>query len=547
MKRFFISAVVIIAVFLLGVHGVGASLGSLSPFTAQLDHPSLEVKSGESFELRLMVRVPAEHYLYADKLDIIFESLEGVRIDEIRYPDPVRKWDPFLAEEVEIFSADVSILIRGHVPTDLTAGKRELLLQLALQGCTPKLCLRPEERELLIELTVLPGELLSSEQASPQPLDLAAATSTAASVGELIRTADFFDILARGFLWTLLIVFAGGIVTSLTPCVWPLIPVVLLIVGIHPEHRWWKNLLLSLSLVLGMILVYALLGLAAVSFGKGLGFLFQNQIFLIAASIIFLAMALSMFGLFDLHLPRGLQHRLHALGGKGYRGAFLAGMGTGVVASPCVGPVVASLLAYVALQRDYALGFLLLCVYGFGMGIFFIILGTLYAALADRLRSGRWMGWVKRGIGMTLLIPALFYGNAAVGGKLFDRLFNHRTADVGWISSIDEGLVVAQSTGKPLLIDFYADWCPPCREYDRLFFTRDDVQQLAGRFVMVKVDATLLSADVEAVIEKYSVMGWPTILFLSPEGQVHADLTVNGFSPQRAYDSMQEALRRVTP
>ena len=507
-----------------------------SPFQVEKEL-SVAVKPGEDFEVPLRVTVPEEHYLYAEKLDVLFESLEGIRIERIEYPKPTKKFDEFLGKEVAIYTHDVAITIHGHVPENFEGGERDLIATVMLQGCTPKLCLRPETHEIQITLNV-------TGSVPPQAVDVSTTSDhpeETRSVWELIRTNDFAILLEQGMGLTLLIVFLAGFLTSFTPCVWPVIPLVLAVVGTHPEHKWYRNVGLSLSLVIGMVLIYAALGIGAAALGKNLGFLFQQPIFLGIISLVFILFALSLFDVFHLQLPQSVHQFFHRLGGRGYFGAFLAGIGVGFIASPCVGPVLAALLTYVVLQKNYAFGFLALVVFGLGMGSLFIIIGSGFATITDHIKSGKWMVWIKRTLGVMLLVPAIFYLTTLAGFDPLGFFMKKGGAEqIDWLTSEPEALALAEQLQKPIMIDFYADWCPPCKKLDHRFFSRQEILELSRAFVMLRIDATVETEEVEAIVDKYSVIGWPTILFLGSDGTLYPDAIITAYDPDRIRAKMLE-------
>jgi len=510
-----------------------------SPFNAYLDQSHLYLETGSQFEANLVIDMPEDHYVYADKTEVFFETLEGVQIDDIAYPTATSHEDPFLGKQSLVYTGRAVIRITGHIPEDLEVGKRELVMGLELQGCTPQLCLRPESRSLSLFITVLNAQTRDSSQSQNE----IKRSDEAPSFWNLLDAERFSTLTQHGMGLTLLVVFLAGLLTSLTPCVWPLIPVTLLVVGIHPESSLKRNALLSFSLVCGMVLVYAVLGMMAALLGKNLGFLFQSRFFLALIVIVFLTMSLSMLGLFHLRLPQKLHHFLHQLGGSGICGAFLAGLGTGIIATPCVGPVIAAILTYVLLQKSYLLGFVMLVVYGFGMGLLFLLLGIFSASVSNALKNGPWMVWVKRLLGLILLLPALYYFGVLVGYTP-NRFFGQTQVQmVHWISSEQEGLQLARDLQKPIVIDFYADWCPPCLALEKKFFSRSDIASLSEKFVMIRVDATTETEEVKRVIDKYKVVGWPTVLLLSPDGTVYEDLVVTAYEPDRLERNMYEALK----
>lgn len=545
--------------FLLGVLAAGIVLGALirpapcgqSPFQVVSDPAPLTLAPGHTFERTVTIRVPDEHYLYASETNVEFSSLEGILITDIRYPRASRFADPYLGKEVDIFRGDTPIVISGRVPEGAKGGLRELSALVHLRGCSPTICYRAEETRVLFRIDVLveSGAALRApptvESVSALPRTPDAQPLQRGGVRRLLDVQDFGLVLEQGFLWTLLVVFIAGLLTSLTPCIWPILPAVLLFIGVHPHKRLRENVALAASLVAGLVLVYALLGIAAVVFGKNLGFLYQQRWFLALVVLFFLAMSLSMFGVFDIRMPRRLHHRLHQMGGKGYRGAFLAGMGMGLVASPCAGPILAALLGHVALQRDFVAGFLLLVVYGTGMGSLIVLVGAGYGALAGRLRGGPWMVWIRRSLGLLLLFPAAFYMGSLFRWSPGAIIGGGGSSRIPWVGEESEVLRLAAETGKPVIVEFSAEWCPPCRALDEGFFGRQAIADLAAGFVPLRVDATVETPRVRALIDKHRVIGWPTVVFLNSQGQPYEDLRINDFNPGAIERSMHEALRRA--
>jgi thiol:disulfide interchange protein DsbD len=524
-----------------------ASYQDESPFQVTWDSAHVKLKAGDTFNLGVTIRMPEGYYLYSDETEVDFKSLEGLIISDIDYPATVKRDDKYTGKSIDAYEGEVAIGISGYVPDGLEGGVHELDAVVRLKGCSPTLCYRPEERPVTftfdVESTVPPSaEGPAEHKELKEKAEGAVPTAeTRASLMDLIRTGEFSNILSRGLLITILIVFLAGVLTSLTPCVWPIIPAVLIFVGVHPHKKFRENLMLAACLTLGLTIVYSLLGLVAVAFGRNLGFLFQFRWFIVVVILFFVFMSLSMFGLFDVRMPRRLHEKLHRLGGEGYLGAFLAGLGLGLVASPCAGPVIAALLGYVALQRDYISGFGLLFVYSIGFGLLFIILGACFGELAHKLRGGPWLVWVKRTLGILLLFPAAFYM-----GSLFSwggRTISDRPK-IEWINSEADALKFATMTNRPIMMEFTANWCPPCKSLERSFFQRPDIVKLSYQLVPFKVDATVEDKEVRRLIRKYKVMGWPTVIFLAPDGSQYEDLRVSDYNPEGLEKSMAEALKR---
>ncbi len=342
-----------------------ASIGPSSPFRVLWNDKPLHIETGESFSIPITIEVPEGYYLYADDTDIDFASLEGLFVEDIVYPKAEPYEDPFTGRTVDVYRGTATLTVVGQAPEGLSPGQRELTAVLRFRGCSPTLCYRPEQQEIPVSIDVSSGAEPAQEVAAPprsEKVGVQPVERKREGLRGLLEVKDFSVLMERGTLIAVVIVFLAGLLTSLTPCVWPVIPAVLIFVGVHPHKRFGENLLIALTLVSGLVLTYAILGVAVVAFGKNLGFLYQQKWFLLIVVLFFLAMSLSLMGAFEIRLPAAWTSLVHRLGGQGYRGAFLAGIGLGLIASPCAGPVLAALLGHVALQGSYMSGFGLLVV-----------------------------------------------------------------------------------------------------------------------------------------------------------------------------------------
>jgi thiol:disulfide interchange protein len=229
-------------------------------------------------------------------------------------------------------------------------------------------------------------------------------TAVGDSRGEFQRTLE-----EEGLLAALLLVFLAGVLASLTPCVYPLIPITVGIFGAKQADTRLHGFGLSLVYAFGIAVTYSVLGVAAASLGTVFGGAMQNPWVLGAISLLFLVLGLSSLGVFEIRLPGSLQTKLSQTGGAGWAGAFVMGLVAGIIAAPCVGPIVAGILLYVAQQQDPVLGFGLLFTFAIGMGQLFLALGT-FSSLLNRLpQSGSWMEGVKLVFGVVFIAMALYY------------------------------------------------------------------------------------------------------------------------------------------
>ena len=213
----------------------------------------------------------------------------------------------------------------------------------------------------------------------------------------------------EGLLAALILMFFAGFLASLTPCVYPLIPITVSLFGARAAKSRFEALSLSLTYVLGIAITYSLLGVMAASFGTIFGGAMQHPGIKLGLAVLFVVLGLGSLGVLTLRLPGDLQTKLSDVGGAGYLGALLMGLVAGIIAAPCVGPIVAGVLVYVAEQQDLFLGWLMLFVFALGLGVIFVVLGTFSGLIARVPKSGPWMDGVKAFFAIVFFGMALFY------------------------------------------------------------------------------------------------------------------------------------------
>lgn len=318
--------------------------------------------------------------------------------------------------------------------------------------------------------------------------------------------------------------FLTGLAVNLTPCVYPMLTVTSALFkpqeGETVAHSFGKALLY----VLGICFTYSLLGYFAASTGKLFGAFLQNSWVLGAVAAMMFSLGLSMLGLFRINVHSSWLNRLHTLRKLEYIGLFMSGMLVGVFAAPCIGPPVLALLAMVANNGDPKFGLTAFFIFSLGMGFPYLILGTFETLMTKLPKAGKWLIWVERLFGIFLIGFGIFYLALALRWEI------PKPGRVEfWQPFSEAGFQKAVSDQKPVLIDFFAEWCLGCHELDIQVFSKPDIQAKLKQAVTLRVDATDLEEPVAAkLMEQYELIGLPTVIFLGRNGQEVKEARVEG-------------------
>jgi thiol:disulfide interchange protein DsbD len=379
-------------------------------------------------------------------------------------------------------------------------------------------------------------------------------------------------------IWTLLGIFAGGMALNLTPCVYPLIPVTVSYFGGRSGQNPGKLIAHGMCYIGGLASTNSILGVMAALTGGLMGALLQNPVILSLIALVLIFFATSLFGMWELRPP----HSLTQAASKpctGYFGSIFMGLTMGIVAAPCIGPFVLGLLTWVASLGSPYLGFIIFFTLSLGLGLPLFFLAIFSGHLEKLPRSGEWMLWVRKLLGWVLVgmaayfikpilpktIGSLILAGVALAGALHLGWIDKTSAGFrvfAWLKTVAAiaGIVIATlligtwamlgpgvdwepyseqlltqaiKQKKPVIIDFYADWCAPCRELDEVTFHNSEiVKQAKQDFVMVKVDLTRRGNPVhERLLREYDVKGVPTVVFLDQDGRERPNLRLVDFLP----------------
>jgi thiol:disulfide interchange protein DsbD len=445
----------------------------------------------------------------------------------------------------------------------LKSGATSIKATLRYQACNDSVCLPPKSVSTEFSTTAVAAP--AAPKASSTFTPLSAAPKTPALPKD--KLTEVFE--SHGLPLTLLVLFVGGLALNLTPCVFPVIPITLGFFAMQSDGRRSRRFALSAAYVLGIVIMYASLGVVAAMAGKLFGAWLQSPAVLIGFAVLMLVFATSMFGLWEFRVPQFIASR--SMGRAGMAGAAAMGLLVGIVAAPCVGPVVAALFVLVASVGRPVIGFAMFATLGFGLGFPYLV------ALNALPRPGEWMVHVKRAMGFVLVAMAFYFLRSIAGEEVFrwgvaaslligaiflfvvrgsggralrlafavalligGAAFAWPRGEGAHVDWLGYEASVLSSAHKPVVIDFYADWCIPCKELDQKTFSDAAVARELGRFVRVKANLTNdKDAKVQQLTKDYGIVGVPTIVFLDASGHEAQSLRLTG------YESPAEFLKRL--
>ncbi|HEV8694347.1 MAG TPA: protein-disulfide reductase DsbD [Lysobacter sp.] len=563
----------------------------------------IAVRASDANRLVAELTPAPNYYLYRDRISFSVVQPPTVTIAKVTLPKGEPKADPTFGT-VEVFRRPIEAII------DLKRSdgqENQIQLRTAYQGCNEPLgiCYPPIEKTLTV---ALPG-MASPAEPSPAPV----ADASALPTGGLSDDGYIRQLFMRGSVWALVAAFFGfGLLLAFTPCMLPMIPILSGIIAGQGQHMTRRHALgLSSVYVLGMAITYALAGVAAGLAGTLLSAYLQKPWVLGGFAAIFVLLALSMFGLYELQLPTSLQSRLASAGSqiKGGRVAsvFLMGVLSAVIVGPCVAAPLAGALLYISQTRDVALGGVALFSLAIGMGVPLLVVGATAGTLLPK--AGAWMESVKRLFGVVMLavaiylvspvipvvvqqllwaalliVPAIYLhaldplptdapgyrrlfkgvgvlalltGAALMVGALsghreiLQPLAGFRGADrverrelafqpVNSLADLETRLLAAR--GRPVMLDFWAEWCVSCKEMDRFTFGDPRVQTRLKDAVLLRADVTDNTQDHRALLQRFSLFGPPGIVFFDKAGKEVAFRVIGYQSPEQFLASLDRGL-----
>ncbi len=565
-------------------------------------------------QLRLLWQIADETYLYHDKIQLRLIDAEGVSIGDYGLPEPIVKQDALRIDgtigELPVYYDGIELLV-PLIRSDTAATTIEL--EVKYQGCADLgICYPPVTQRTTLELPALAAPTASSTAPSPPP--------PAAAKEEVVAEQDrLANILANQSIWLVLAVFFGaGLALALTPCVFPMIPILSgIIAGQGEKITQSRGFILSLVYVLAMAVTYTTIGIAAGLLGGNLQVTFQDPWVLSSFVAVFIFLALSMFGFYELQLPHRLQTKLTEVSNRQRRGSLIGvaimGFLSALIVGPCVAPPLAAALIVIGQTGDWVRGGISLFALSMGMGTPLLILGASAGKLLPKV--GPWMNTVKavfgvgllavaivmleriipasiamalwgtllvvsaiymgalrnlpieasgwdhlwKGLGVVLMIyGALMLVGTAAGGKDTVQPLRGLSAMAGAaapahaefkriksVADLDRELAAASAQGRPVMLDFYADWCVSCKEMERYTFSDPEVLRILSSYQLLQADVTAYDDTDKALIEgRFGLPGPPGIIFYDRNGQERRNHRLVGFMAADEFAAhAQRALR----
>lgn len=542
-------------------------------------------------KLQVSFTIADGYYLYKDKFK--FVGIDAA-FSHPQYPKGVMIHDEYFGES-EVYFHQVVL----DIP--LSQLGSEAMLKVRFQGCAEAGLCYPVQT---LDIPLIAPAASEGPAESASTADAAAAlgivdnstantsTTSTAPVSEQLQLLD--KLQTDSTLKALFLFFLLGLGLAFTPCVFPMYPILTsIIVGQGQQLSGKRAFSLSMAYVQGMAISYSLLGLLVASLGLQFQTYFQHPIVLVAISILFVALALAMFGVFNLSLPEKWQNKVNSLSNKqqggSIKGAALMGLLSGLVASPCTTAPLTAALLYVAQSGDLALGALTLYILSMGMGLPLLILGSTGGKFLPK--AGAWMDVVKASFGFLLLavpvwllsrfLPAYVVVIAGTLVLLMLAVYLHRLSQqlskgttgqsISWMLALvimlgttganlwywlPSPVVVAgqsvqtQNTeftlvktldelqqqvkksadaGKPVLVDLFAEWCVACKEFEHITFADGEVKNLMAQFTLIKVDVTHATEQDQQLLDHFQVLGLPTLLLFDKNGSELTQSRITGF------------------
>jgi thiol:disulfide interchange protein DsbD len=516
----------------------------------------------------------------------------GLTAGAPRYPKGTSHKFDFEQTPLLVYDRTADVQVPLTVAGPAAAGAHTLAGTVEFQACNDQVCLPPATVPFTVEVTVAGSVGAGGSPGAPDTAAGAAAPQASATFSTGAPAGGSNAAVAKnrleaalaqgGFVW-LLALFAGGLLLNLTPCVFPMLGITVSIFGARQKEALPKVLGTAILYVLGICVTYTALGVVAALTGGLFGSALQSIWVNVVLGGLMLVLSLSMFGLYEMQPPAWLMDRLGGAQASNFAGAFLSGLGVGIIAAPCVGPFVVAVLALIAQRGDVGFGVRTMFTLSLGLGFPYLFLATFSNLLQALPRSGDWMVWVKHGFGTLMAAIGLYYlcvgfapdlapfvlpvglavgglwlgfidrsagakgafktftqvagGVALFAGVMFGvQMFQAAARTLTWKPFDATAVATSVAAGRPVMVEFSADWCLPCHELELNTFANERVVAAAHRFDRYHVDLTKYDTpESEATRKRFDIHGVPTVVFLGADGKEIPGTRVEGFMAPEAF------------
>lgn len=580
--------------FAFAVSGATAQFNTDPVVTVTASVSANQIRPGDSFKILVQAVIDHEWHINSHQpleeflipTVVKFDTIPGLEITKTHYPEGQLRRFQFSEQPLSVYDGSVTVWAQVKTANDFPLGDLKISGKFFYQACNDVSCLAPAEAPFEIIAEVVDASTPVAIQADLEEPALGQLQGERATENQISAL-----ISGKGLAIALLAIFIGGLALNLTPCVYPIIPITVSFFVGQASGRIGRSFLLALVYVLGMALTYSLLGVAAALTGGVLGSSLQNPLVLIFIALVFVIFAAGMFGAFEIRMPAFL-NKLAGGSKQGMLGSLFMGLTVGIVAAPCIGPFVFSLLTYVAAQGDPYLGFLMFFVLSLGLGLPFLALGTFSGLVNNLPRSGEWMIWVKKVFGVIMIGVAVYFISTLIPDAVYVALITAVAMAGGvWVGFLDKSkasfsgfkivkpaigallilfgawtsvsawqqasapqmnwqpysdalVELAKQESRPVLIDFYAEWCIPCKQIEKTLFSDPAVVKRSTAFLTLKADLTKDKSDeVKAIRQTYHVVGVPTVVLLDRRGNEFRRFTdeLVKFKPEEFLEVMEAA------
>jgi len=505
--------------------------------------------------LNVNINLDETIYLYDDKLKVILNKKDITK--EVLFHKPVNYHD-FIVH----FGTIKMGINKDFIKNNIESFKYELTVK--YQGCSKKgLCYAPMEKSYK-------GSLTATTPTKDVKVDEKIDETT--GISNILKNGNIFLILGTFFLF--------GLALSLTPCIFPMIPILSSIIVQHSNNNDGKisakqGFILSLVYVLSMSIAYTIAGVLAGLFGANIQAMLQNPYVLISFSLLFVALAFSLFGYYSLELPQSFQNKINSITGnkKGYSSIAIMGFLSALIVGPCVAPPLAGALLYIGQTGDAILGGLALFIMSIGLGVPLLLIGI--GAGKYMPKPGGWMNTVSKIFGVVMLAMAIYmldrlleqyiifilfallsFASAIyllktkntfakivsiiliVLGGYFSYLSSHTSNehfDYKYVKTIKELDNILKNTTQPVMLDFWASWCVSCKELENITFKDEKVKNTLKPYLLLKADVTKNTKDDQELMKRFQVFGPPALIFFDKNGKEEKNKKIVGYKNPKEF------------